>query len=215
LIGVHQRDVADIRAGDNAWMQTAIATRWRPKSAWARELPGQTPYASVLAATIALPIGCELLFLAAKPSWRFDAEAERCAQALAIAEIDCAFRAAAPTIIAGDFDATPDAECMRFYTGKTPLNGHSAHYRDAWAIAGDGSAGDTWTTQNHAVAALTDTGLIDGGHARRIDYVLLGSPHSHPKVRAWVRTCRLVLTDPPASDHYGVLAEIEFRTRRA
>src|SRR5262249_41819763 len=125
LTGFHQRDLTGEAQGDTSWMQTAVATRWKPASVTARALPGRTPYAAVVAATIPLPIGCDLLFLAAKPSWQFDEEAERCAQALAITALDQELRAEAPTILAGDFDATPDAACMRFYTGKSPLDGRS------------------------------------------------------------------------------------------
>jgi len=46
-------------------------------------------------------------------------------------------------------------------------------------------------------------------HARRIDYILVGRRHNHPHATARVRHCAVALTDPPVSDHYGVVADIE------
>ncbi len=79
-------------------------------------------------------------------------EAARAEQALFITELEEKRRQTAPTILAGDFDAAPDQDCIRFYTGKSAINGRSAAFRDSWAIAGDGTPGYTWTTDSPWVA---------------------------------------------------------------
>lgn len=210
LTGVHQREVHRDAVENPDYLQNGIGTRWVPTSVTGVALPGTVGYEVALAAVVPLPIGVDVLFLNVKPSAAFTQESDRCRQALAITELEASLRATAPTVLAGDFDATPDAECMRFYTGKTVLDGRSVYFRDSWPLGGDGSAGMTWGTRNPWVVP---NGGIQAGHARRIDYVLVGAPSNHPEIRSSVRDCRVVLTDPPASDHYGVLAEIDLEVR--
>src|SRR5918999_230117 len=57
-----------------------------------------------------------------------------------------------PPVIGGDFDATPDAASTRFLTGLQSLHGRSTHWIDAFAAAGDGSPGHTWSTNNPFMA---------------------------------------------------------------
>ncbi|GHF60131.1 endonuclease/exonuclease/phosphatase family metal-dependent hydrolase [Amycolatopsis bartoniae] len=211
LHGVHQLDVlgpvpAAARAG------TALASRWAPTEVEAIPLPQALGAECAIAATIRLPIGQDFVFMAVKPTWRLDAEANRLAQVKAIAEFDAKQRRATPTIIAGDFDATPDADCMRFLVGRTALEGTSVHYHDAWEVAGDGGPGYTWTSENPLAAPVVDEAVGQQPHARRLDYVLVGSRHQHPDVSAKILRTEVVLTDPPVSDHYGVLAEIAVET---
>ncbi|GGV36185.1 hypothetical protein GCM10010277_22490 [Streptomyces longisporoflavus] len=51
------------------------------------------------------------------------------------------------------------------------------------------------------------------GHRRRLDYIFVGSPHAHPDAFARVRSADLVFDKPVdglwASDHYGVVADLE------
>lgn len=216
LFGVHQLDVLPVTpAGEQAG--TALASRWRPERVEGFHLPqshGPEGHACALAATIPLPGGLDVLFLSVKPSWRLDAEADRIRQVRAITDIDAEFRRPTPTILAGDFDATPDADCMRYLHGRAVLDGHSVHYHDAWTIAGDGGPGHTWTRENPLAAPVVDELVGQAPHARRIDHILVGSRHVHPDIAAYVRRCEVVLADPPASDHYGVLAEIEIASCR-
>jgi len=188
----------------------AIASRWKPRSVEGHRLPSDVPGPTALAAIVPLPIDVDILFLGVKPSYRFTDEALRCQQARAIAGLEETLRSPAPSIIAGDFDATPDSACMRYYTGLAPLDGSSVHFRDAWAIAGDGTEGHTWTTDNPYVASVESSGWIQAPHHRRIDYVLAGSPEQHPAVRSRITSSQVVMnTDPFPSDHYGVVAELE------
>jgi len=121
-------------------------------------------------------------------------------------------RAGAPPIVAGDFDATPDSASIRFLTGRQSLGGMSVHLRDAWAEAGNGRPGYTWTYRNGSAREVITRHFQDRRHERRIDYIFLGSPHDSARP-ACVRDTRVVLDRPRASvwpsDHFAVYAEIE------
>lgn len=209
LTGVHQLDVAPESSGG-----TALASRWAPTSVEYARLPGasgEPDHANALAAVIPLPNGLEMLFLAVKPTWRLDGEADRQAEIRTITDLDARLHRPAPTIIAGDFDATPDADCMRYLAGRAAIDGHSVYYHNAWDVAGDGGPGHTWTHENPLTVPIIDYLVRQPGHARRIDHILVGSFHRHPDFTARIQRCEVVLTDPPVSDHYGVLADIEIR----
>ena len=116
-----------------------------------------------------------------------------------------------PPIVAGDFDAAPDAASIRFLTGKQSLQGRSTSWTDAWTAAGNDSAGSTWSTANPYVSPFAASVLAEVAHSRRLSYVLVGSPFRW-RPRVLVRACSVVLTEPrdaPPSDHYGVLADLE------
>jgi endonuclease/exonuclease/phosphatase family metal-dependent hydrolase len=140
-------------------------------------------------------------------------EGEREAEALALdaALVDLAADDRIPPILAGDFDATPEAASMRFLTGLQSLEGRSALWWDAWTVAGDGSPGHTWSSNNPYVAPFAAAIFGQPVHHRRIDYILIGSPFRW-RPRIVVRSCQVVLTevggDAP-SDHYGVMADLE------
>lgn len=172
------------------------------------------PYAALVARVAAPePVG-HILFVAAKPSWELNREYERELQAVALAKMveRLADPKGFPTVIAGDFDATPDSASIRFLTGRQSLSGTSVHYLDAWEKAGDGSPGHTWTFENDYARQIIDRVIRQPRHARRIDYIFLGSPHNYSKF-ARVRDCRVVLAAPTngvwPSDHYAVYAEFE------
>ena len=158
------------------------------------------------------PVG-ELLFVNAKPSWELWAEHERELQAVAVVDlVEChADSDGFPPIVAGDFDATPDSASIRFLTGQQSLGGRSAHFLDAWAMAGDGSAGHTWSCDNLVARAIIERLRLGDRHRRRIDYVFLGSPLVYRRHASFV-SCRVVMTEPEGdlwpTDHYGVFAEI-------
>jgi endonuclease/exonuclease/phosphatase family metal-dependent hydrolase len=212
LDAVHQFDLTPAPDDQRGAHGIALASRWPIARTECLLLPQVLPAADMipcaLAAVISLPVAAEVLFICAKPAWRLDAEAERLSQARALGDLDDHLRRPVPTIIAGDFDATPDADSLRYLTGRGVIDGHSVHYHDAWTIAGDHTSGHTWTSDNPLAADLINQIVGQPRHARRIDYILIGSQHAHPNVRALVRDCRVVLTDPPVSDHYGVLADI-------
>ncbi|GAA2069994.1 endonuclease/exonuclease/phosphatase family protein [Streptomyces albiaxialis] len=155
----------------------------------------------------------DVLFIAPTTSFWPDAEAERERQVLALTDLEARHRTALPTVIAGDFNADPDASSIRYLTGRQSLSGRSTHFHDAWEVAGSGP-GHTWTADNPLAAE--DIGILVGqpGHRRRLDYVFIGSPHAHPDAFARVRAARLAFDEPSAegvraSDHYGVVADLE------
>jgi len=124
---------------------------------------------------------------------------------------DLAKRDTIPPILAGDFDATPDAASIRFLTGLQSLQGRSTYWADAFAIAGDGSPGHTWTSGSSYVQPFAEAVFAEPVHHRRIDYVFVGSPIRW-KPRLVIRSSRVVGIDENGaapSDHYGVLADIE------
>ena len=116
-----------------------------------------------------------------------------------------------PPVMAGDFDATPDAASIRFLTGLQSLQGRSTHWLDAFALAGDGSPGYTWSYENPFMRPSATSTFADPEHQRRIDYVFVGSPFAWPG-RIVVRSAAVVLKeqgDVAPSDHYGVMADLD------
>jgi endonuclease/exonuclease/phosphatase family metal-dependent hydrolase len=116
-----------------------------------------------------------------------------------------------PPVLAGDFDATPDAASIRFLSGLQSLKGHDTAWYDAWTVAGDGSPGWTWSSDNLYVAPFTAAVFAQPVHHRRIDYVFVGSPFRW-RPRVVVRSCEVVCrgtADAAPSDHWGVLADLD------
>ena len=150
--------------------------------------------------------------------YRLDDGLARESQVLAIDEAIRGFgrgNTDAPQILCGDMNAVPDSDEMRFLRGLTTLGGRRTHFQDAWlrlhreCLPGDGPAqGITWSSENSLTRALRSLDID-----RRIDYVYVTSRKKDG--RATVHDCRVVLTDREdpddicASDHYGVLAEIQ------
>lgn len=158
------------------------------------------------------PVG-DVLLVSPKPSWELWAERERELQAVAIADLveRHADRGGFPPIVAGDFDATPEAGSIRFMKGLQSLEGVSTHFLDAWDIAGDGGPGYTWSCDNLIAREIIDRVIRQPGHRRRIDYIFLGSPLLYAGY-ARIVNCRVVMKEPSGgvwpTDHYGVYAEI-------
>jgi len=196
-----------------------IASRWPLQDATVvplnlTERSSRYPYALLTARVAApSPVG-DLLFVCAKPSWELKSEYERELQAVVLAKTVAEHTGSEefPPILAGDFDTTPEHASIRFLGGKQSLAGMSTHFRDAWAEAGDGSAGYTWEWANGYAREIIAEKLHQPNHARRIDYIFLGSPHDYQPYAAF-RTCRVEMTAPAdgvwASDHYAVYTEIE------
>jgi endonuclease/exonuclease/phosphatase family metal-dependent hydrolase len=97
-----------------------------------------------------------------------------------------------PPVLMGDLNAEPHSEEIQMLTRR---------YADAWAVAGDGSAGHTWDrinpyTHEHDV------------HSQRIDYVLLRAPLG----RVRIERARLTFDVPHGSvwpsDHFGLVADV-------
>ncbi|HVX43206.1 MAG TPA: endonuclease/exonuclease/phosphatase family protein [Mycobacteriales bacterium] len=194
------------RAADGSGITTA--SRWPIIAAHELELPCGPRNADFPATTLITEIdapGGPLLLVNHFPSWKLQLEAERCDQTLAAARAieDLCPDLQAPVVVAGDFDADPDSTSIRFWTGRHPLEGHSVCYRDAWDAVQPGSPGHTFTPEN---PLLADEDWPFG----RIDYVMVRcAVHGGAAMR--IRDCRIIGDDPPASDHYGLLADLERR----
>ena len=107
----------------------------------------------------------------------------------------------------GDFNATPDTASMWFWTGRRSLDGTSTAYRDCWESVHGTEPGLTFEPGN-PLSAVDEPGLDRG---RRIDYLLIRCGDHGPSLR--IADCRRVFDQPVdgvmASDHYGVLADLE------
>lgn len=151
--------------------------------------------------------------------YRLDDGLAREQQVLAIDEVIRAERTneSAPQILCGDMNATPDSDEMRFLRGLTTLGGRRTHFQDAWLRLhrepgpGDGpDQGITWSSENRFTRPLRSLDID-----RRIDYVYVTSRKKDG--RGTVHVCRTALTEREgsgedaicASDHYGVLADIQ------
>jgi endonuclease/exonuclease/phosphatase family metal-dependent hydrolase len=138
-----------------------------------------------------------------------------------VVALDAAIRACGrentdpPQILCGDFNATPDSDEMRFLRGLTTLDGRRTHFQDAWLRLhrepepGDGPAhGITWSSENRFTRPLRSLDLD-----RRIDYILVTTRKKDG--RGTIHASRVVLTerdgddDICASDHYGLLADVQ------
>jgi endonuclease/exonuclease/phosphatase family metal-dependent hydrolase len=216
LVGTHQ---AQVMAYEPPWTDryggSAVATRWPHRVVEVLDLrqtdAPDVPWCS-LAASVASPLGDDLLFIATTTAWRLDAEAARERQVAALTDLDARHRGMLPTIIAGDFNATPDAASIRYLTGRQSLAGRSVHYHDAWEVAGDGP-GFTWSIDNPAARAEIEHVVRQPEHRRRLDYVFVGSWHAHPNAHCRIEQARLAFDVPidgtPLSDHYGVVVDLD------
>lgn len=216
--GFHIHHQFDGRAGPGTLDGVCVASRWPMSHVETLALlrnkrTGSYPWAALMVTIHApAPIG-DFLFVNAKPCWQLHLEAERERQLVdLVGAIERrAERKNFPTVIAGDFDAAPDRSSIRFITGRQSLAGVSTQYLDTWEMAGDGSAGFTWSTRNPLVSEIATRWTGQEAHHRRIDYIFVASAFLTDRP-AVVKSCRVVLDTPVngvwPSDHFGVLADI-------
>jgi endonuclease/exonuclease/phosphatase family metal-dependent hydrolase len=143
-----------------------------------------------------------------KPTWQSGAELERERQAVASARIVEELLAGAErhVVLVGDFDATPDAASIRFWTGRQSIDGLSVYYQDAWdAVQGD-APGHTFTPVD---GLRSDRWRPRPG--RRIDYIMVKCGDHGATLD--ITNCDVVFDQPVdsvwASDHFGVVADLE------
>jgi endonuclease/exonuclease/phosphatase family metal-dependent hydrolase len=152
------------------------------------------------------PVG-PVLFVSTNPNWQLPLEHERQAQAVASARFIEDLAGDRHVVLAGDFDATPEATSMRFWRGLHALEGLSICYRDAWDTAHPGKPGDTFTLGNPLVA----DGEVAWDVGRRIDYIMVRCNERGPTLD--IAACERIFDRPVdgvwASDHFGVVADLE------
>lgn len=112
-----------------------------------------------------------------------------------------------PQIVLGDFNATPEADEIRWLTGLTTLGERRVFYQDAWATVRAGEPGYTWRAENPFRARM---GWLKAN--RRIDYIFVTPARRDG--RGTVGAAELAFTEPGrggtfASDHAGVVAEVQ------
>jgi endonuclease/exonuclease/phosphatase family metal-dependent hydrolase len=204
--------------GDGRHHGAAVASRWPVRAVHEVDLhltprTGDYSCGTVIADLQAPPALGRLLVACHGNSWARWAERERELQAVAVVRRleELVGDGPAHVVVGGDFNAPPDSSSMRFWTGRTSLEGVSTAYRDAWeSVHGDHPSGRPGVTFDPAnpLTALDEPGLDRG---RRIDYLLVRCGDHGPTLR--VAGCRTVLVAPVdgvhASDHYGVLADLE------
>ena len=199
------------RSGDG--VGAALASRWPLRAVHEIDLHVtervDLPWCAAVVAEIdAPPPFGPLLFVHHKPSYQWGFSRERELQAMTCARFVEQRLSGRDlhVILAGDFDDTPDAACIRFWTGKQSLFDVAVAYRDAWEATRPGDPGHTFTPANPLVTA-GEMALEPG---RRIDYVMVRCGIHGPTLR--VADCRLLFDQPVdgvwASDHFGVLAEL-------
>jgi endonuclease/exonuclease/phosphatase family metal-dependent hydrolase len=172
------------------------------------------PWAAALAVEILAPAPLgPLLFVHHKPSWQYGYERERELQAVTTARFVEELVAGQDrnVVLAGDFDDPPDAASIRFWTGRQSLEGTSVAYEDTWEVAHPGEAGHTFSPRNPLVSA----GEMALERGRRIDYVMVRCGVHGPRLE--VAGCELAFDRPSdgvwASDHFGVVADLELPRR--
>jgi endonuclease/exonuclease/phosphatase family metal-dependent hydrolase len=189
-----------------------ILSRWPIAYFSHRELPHAVPEERrrVLGAAITSP-GGELPVFTTHLNYRLTDGAKREDQVAAIDHFVAEWAKNRPTplprLLAGDFNATPEHDEIRFLRGLRTVEGRRVHWQDAWHRLHEGEPGWTWARANPQTARLH---WLD--RDRRIDYVFV-SPVARDG-RGEIHECRIVLDLPGTdgvfpSDHYGLLAEVQ------
>jgi endonuclease/exonuclease/phosphatase family metal-dependent hydrolase len=154
---------------------------------------------------LATPWG-PLPFVSTHLNWKLDQGHVRCAQVKHLVAALDAFTAPddLPAVMAGDFNAEPDSDEVRYLRGLTGLGGPCVHFNDCWAAVGEGSSGATFARANPSAALSREPD-------RRIDYVFVRGPDA--RMQGVPVACRVCFDAPVegvwASDHFGVLAHVE------
>ncbi len=165
------------------------------------DFPCTTLVAEVLAPD---PIG-PLLFVNHLPSYQLGFEIERELQAVAAARFVEEFVGGRSmhVVLAGDFDADPEAASVRFWCGRQSLGYMSVCYRDAWESTHPGDPGHTYTPRNPLMAT-------PDWPFRRIDYIFVRCADYGPTLE--ISSCARIFDEPIdgvwASDHFGVVADL-------
>ena len=187
----------------------AVLSRWPILSCDSRPLPderGQPSHRSALVASIDAPFGvCKVI--STHTDYRFDRSATRLAQTQALAHFVADERGNPesdfPVVLAGDFNALPDADEMRHLVGRTQPEVGGLVFHDAWELAGDGGSGHTWSSANPYLADSTWPN-------RRLDYIFVSWPR--PKLVGTPVACRVAGNEPVdgvmPSDHFAVVADL-------
>lgn len=142
---VHSQRRADDGTG------ISIASRWPVIDVEELALSGPEPDdgfpCTTLIATVEVPdVDAPVRFVNHFPSWALAQELKRERQAVHAARR--LKQLTGHVVVAGDFDADPDAASVRFWTGHQSLDGVCVCYRDAWASRHPAASGHTFVPDN-------------------------------------------------------------------
>jgi endonuclease/exonuclease/phosphatase family metal-dependent hydrolase len=192
-------EIVHSRRRDADGMGVSIASRRAIANVEELELEGSARDDGFPCTTLIASVEGDVHFVNHFPSWQPRQELERERQAVQAARrLD---ELPGHVVVAGDFDADPDAASMRFWTGRQSLGGVSVCYRDAWARVHPGRPVPTFTPDENPLVEDPDWPF------REIDHILARcGVHGGPTLP--IRDCRRIFAELPASDHYGLLAEL-------
>jgi endonuclease/exonuclease/phosphatase family metal-dependent hydrolase len=184
----------------------AVASRWPIAKRRELKLPdrGDGETRAAISVEIDAPFG-PLSFTCTHLHWRFHHGATREKQVVALCQqvLDSRRPGGFPPIIAGDFNAEPDSDEIRFMTGGHSIAGSSVYFHDAWRVAGEGGDGITWSNRNVYARPNLEPD-------RRLDYIFTGYPLKGGI--GLLERCSVVCNEEQAgvwpSDHFGVFAEL-------
>jgi endonuclease/exonuclease/phosphatase family metal-dependent hydrolase len=187
-------------------MGNALISRWPIIEHGAVSLPdqyGNPAHRRALWAQIETPWGAWPM-ISTHLNHRFDESATRQRQVDAVADLALSLREKSelPVLVGGDFNAVPDSDEIRRFTGRSPVRHPNLVFADMWELQGNGP-GHTWSGLN---PYLSDANWPN----RRLDYLFVSWPR--PKPAGHPRQVWLAGTGPidgvQASDHFAVVADI-------
>ena len=183
----------------------AILSRLPVRGHDAAELPSPAgDPRRVLCASIETPRG-RMAVGTTHLSWELDAAIVRERQAVAADRFMRDFPSELPRVMGGDFNCAPDAEVVRFLTGRCSLEGQATYWRDSFARRHPHADGWTWARRNPFVARHIEPD-------RRIDFVFVACPHEDGC--GTVADARVTLDEPDeagvfASDHFALVVDLQ------
>ena len=186
----------------------AIASRLRILRSAHQPLPHASPSETrlILGAEIDTPRG-PLAVFTTHLNYRLADGGKREDQVAAADAFIQAWPSALPKILAGDFNAVPHSDEIRFLRGLHTHEGRRTFYQDAWERHHPDDKGFSWARRNHYTARM---GWLEPD--RRLDYIFV-TPMRKDGLGV-IRDCRMVLDEQSAdgqfaSDHFGLLAEVQ------
>jgi endonuclease/exonuclease/phosphatase family metal-dependent hydrolase len=197
--------------GDGSHRGSSVASRWPIRAVHEVDLhltDRTWAYScGTVLAEVDSPVG-RLVVGSHGASWAWWAERERELQALAVVRRieELVAEEPAHAVLGGDFNATPDTSSMRFFTGRTSLEGLSTAYRDVWEAVHGQAPGHTLDPRN-PLRDIDEPGETQG---RRVDHVLVRCGDHGPALR--ILDAGLAVHEPvdgvQPSDHFGVYADL-------
>lgn len=187
---------------ESALSGVAVLSRW-PITAQAGMAFGAL---RVQQATIAGPRGPITVYGGVMDAWWPDQGRQRQEAVRALLEhLKTSWDDRTPLVVCGDFNADPDSDEIRMFTGRAAAPVPGLSFYDAWEVAGGTERGCTWTNTNPWATQLL-------WPDRRIDYVFTGMPRrggaGHPLAAELLGTQPLQGMYP--SDHFALQADLRY-----